>query len=64
VVEASESAVRKSLPYIDRDARLYVLDVERQIAWYLQNGMLQKPLSVQQFVDTSFVNEAVRQLGP
>jgi len=63
VVEASESAVRKSLPYIDRDARLYLLDVERQIAWYLQNGMLQKPLSVQQFVDVSFVNEAVRQLG-
>jgi hypothetical protein len=25
--------------------------------------MLQKPLSVQQFVDLSFVNEAVRQLG-
>jgi len=25
--------------------------------------MLQRPLSVQQFVDTSFVNEAVRQLG-
>ncbi len=63
VVGAPESAVRKSLPYIDRNARLYVLDIERQIAWYLQNGMLQRPLSVQQFVDTSFVNEAVRQLG-
>ncbi len=63
VVGAPESAVRKSLPYIDRDARLYLLDIERQIAWYLQNGMLQRPLSVQQFVDTSFVNEAVRQLG-
>ncbi len=63
VVGAPESAVRKSLPYIDRDARLYVLDIERQVAWYLQNGMLQRPLSVQQFVDTSFVNEAVRQLG-
>ncbi len=62
-VGASESAVRKSLPYIDRDARLYLLDVERQIAWYLQNGMLQRPLSIQQFVDLSFVNEAVRQLG-
>jgi len=64
VVEAPESAVRRSLPYIDRNARLYVLDIERQIAWYLQNGMLQRPLPVQQFVDMSFVNEAVHLLGP
>lgn len=59
-----ESVVRKSLPYIDRDARLYTLDLERQEAWYLQNGMITRALPLSRLVDTSVVSEAVRQLGP
>ncbi len=60
----SESSVRDSLPYIDRDARLYTLDIERQQAWYLQNGMTSRAVPVGEFVDQSFVTEAIRALGP
>jgi len=63
-IDQPEAAVAKSLPYIDRDARLYLLDLERQEAWYVRNGMASRYVPLDQFVDTSFVTEAVRSLGP
>lgn len=63
-IDQPEAAVAKSLPYIDRDARLYLLDLERQEAWYVRNGMASRYVPLEQFVDTSFVTEAVRSLGP
>ncbi|HEV2358139.1 MAG TPA: ABC transporter substrate-binding protein [bacterium] len=63
-IDQTEPAVAKSLPYIDRDARLYLLDLERQEAWYVANGMATRYVPLNQFVDTGFVTEAVRSLGP
>ena len=63
-IDQPETAVAKSLPYIDRDARLYLLDIERQEAWYVAHGMATRFVPLGQFVDTSFVTEAVRSLGP
>lgn len=63
-IDQPEAAVAKSLPYIDRNARLYLLDLERQEAWYVQNGMASRYIPLGQFVDTSFVTEAARSLGP
>ncbi|HXX39344.1 MAG TPA: ABC transporter substrate-binding protein [bacterium] len=63
-LDQSASSVRESLPYIDRNARLYTLDLQRQEAWYLQHGMITQVIPLEQFVDTSFITEALRQLGP
>ena len=63
-IDQPEAAVAKSLPYIDRNARLYLLDLERQEAWYVQNGMAARYVPLDQFVDSTFVNDAVRSLGP
>ncbi|HKX19891.1 MAG TPA: ABC transporter substrate-binding protein [bacterium] len=63
-IDQPEAAVAKSLPYIDRNARLYLLDLERQEAWYVQNGMASRYVPLDQFVDSSFVNDAVRSIGP
>jgi NitT/TauT family transport system substrate-binding protein len=63
-LDQPDSVVQRSLPYIDRDGRLYTLDLERQEAWYLQNGMISRPVPLSRFVDMSFVGEAVRRLGP
>jgi NitT/TauT family transport system substrate-binding protein len=63
-IDQPQPAVAKSLPYIDRDARLYLLDLERQEAWYVQQGMVAHFVPLSQFVDTTFVTEAARALGP
>ena len=62
-IDQPEPAVAKSLPYIDRDARLYLLDLERQEAWYVQQGMATRFVPLKEFVDTSFVTEAAQALG-
>jgi len=64
ILEQPESAVRDSLPYIDRNGRLYTLDLQRQETWYFQNGMIDQMVPLERFVDQSFIAEAVRQLGP
>ncbi len=38
-------AIERGLPFIDRDARLDVKDVQRQIAWYESKGMLKEAIS-------------------
>jgi NitT/TauT family transport system substrate-binding protein len=61
-IEQPESAVEGSLPYIDHDARLYTLDLEHQLAWYVQNGMVAAPRPVDQVVDGSFLRDALNAL--
>lgn len=62
-IEQPEAAVEASLPYIDRDARLYTLDLEHQLAWYVQNGMVTTPRPADQVVDATFLREALAGLG-
>lgn len=62
-IEQPESAVEDSLPFIDRDARLYTLDLEHQLAWYVQNGMVTAPRPVGQVVDGTFLRDALTALG-
>jgi NitT/TauT family transport system substrate-binding protein len=61
-IEQPESAVQDSLPYIDHDARLYTLDLEHQLAWYVQNGMVAAPRPVDQVVDGTFLRDALNAL--
>ena len=60
--ETSPQIVRVGFPYQDRDGRLDVQDVARQLAWYHKTGMITKSLLPRDLVDTSFVDEAVRAL--
>ena len=59
---ATPEVVRVGFPYQDRDARLDVADVGRQLAWYHRAGMITAPLQVRDLVDGSFLEEALRAL--
>jgi NitT/TauT family transport system substrate-binding protein len=61
---ARPEIIRLGFPYQDRNGRLLVPDVERQMKWWVDNGFMKSALPVKKIVDTSFVEEAVRQLGP
>lgn len=47
--------LREGVPYYDRDDRLDVADVERQIAWYEQQGMLKGSIDPQKVIDKRYV---------
>jgi len=59
---APPDVVRVGFPYQDRDGRLDVADVERQLAWYHRAGMVTAPLRPRDLVDGSFLEEALRAL--
>ncbi len=61
---ASPEIVRAGFPYQDRDGRLDVADVGRQLAWYHKAGMITAALQPPDLVDGSFLEEAIRTLGP
>jgi NitT/TauT family transport system substrate-binding protein len=59
---AAPEVVRVGFPYQDRDARLDVADIGRQLAWYHKAGMIPAPLQARDLVDGSFLEEALRAL--
>jgi NitT/TauT family transport system substrate-binding protein len=59
---ATPEVVRVGFPYQDRDGRLDVADIGRQLAWYHKAGMVTAPLEVRDVVDGSFLEEALRAL--
>jgi NitT/TauT family transport system substrate-binding protein len=59
---APADVVRVGFPYQDRDARLDVADIGRQLAWYHRAGMVTAPLQPRDLVDGSFLEEALRSL--
>jgi NitT/TauT family transport system substrate-binding protein len=59
---AAPEVVRVGFPYQDRDGRLDVPDIGRQLAWYHKAGMLTAPLQPRDLVDGSFLEEALRAL--
>ena len=61
---ATPEVVRVGFPYQDRDGRLDVADIGRQLAWYHKAGMVTTPLQVRDVVDGSFLEEALRALPP
>jgi hypothetical protein len=54
--------IRVGFPYQDRDARLDVPDIGRQLGWYHKAGMVTRPLVPRDLVDASFLDEALRTL--
>lgn len=49
------AAVEASAYYIDPQARLDVVDIERQLAWYKAEGLVDKNVDARNIVDPSFV---------
>jgi NitT/TauT family transport system substrate-binding protein len=58
--EARPEVIRLGFPFQDRNARLLVTDIERQMTWWADNGFMKRTIPVKGIVDTSFVEEAAR----
>lgn len=50
-------------PYQDRNGRLWVDDVGRQMAWWQRHGFIKSTIPLKDIVDTSFVEAAVKAIG-
>ena len=59
---ARPEIIRLGLPFQDRNGRLLVPDIERQMAWWTRNGFMKRPVTLRDIVDTSFLEEAVKAL--
>src|SRR5216684_3316638 len=59
---ARPEIIRLGFPFQDRNGRLLVTDIERQMSWWVANGFMKKTLPLKAIVDTSFVEEAVKGL--
>jgi hypothetical protein len=60
--DTTPDVVRVGFAYQDRDARLDVADIGRQLAWYRRAGMVTGRLEPRDLVDGSFLDEALRAL--
>ena len=56
---ARPEIIRLGFPFQDRNGRLLVPDIERQMTWWVANGFMKQPLALKAIVDTSFLEEAV-----
>jgi NitT/TauT family transport system substrate-binding protein len=60
---AGPAIIKLGFPFQDRNARLLVTDIERQMKWWQENGFIKRVLPLNTIVDTSFVEEAAKGLG-
>jgi len=58
--EARPEVIRLGFPFQDRNGRLLVTDIERQMQWWTQNGFMKRTIPIKGIVDTSFVEEAAK----
>jgi len=56
---AKPEIIRVGFPYQDRDGRLLVPDIEKQMAWWVRHGFMKSTIPLGEIVDTSFVDAAV-----
>lgn len=52
--------VRRGFPYQDRNGRLLVDDIARQMAWWHKHGFMKSTIPLKDIVDTSFLEAAAR----
>jgi NitT/TauT family transport system substrate-binding protein len=60
---ARPEIIKLGFPFQDRNGRLLVTDIERQMTWWQANGFIKRVLPLSQIVDMSFVEEAAKGLG-
>jgi NitT/TauT family transport system substrate-binding protein len=61
--EQKTEAIALALPYNDRNGKLFAEDIQKQLDWYYDHGMVSKKMSGSDMVDLSFWKEALQQLG-
>jgi NitT/TauT family transport system substrate-binding protein len=57
---ARPEIIRLGFPYQDRNGRLLVEDIGKQIDWWVKNGFMKSTLPVREVVDTSFIEAAIQ----
>ncbi|WP_324667995.1 ABC transporter substrate-binding protein [Geochorda subterranea] len=60
---ARPDAIALSLAYVDPEARVDVADLRQQQEWYQAHGLLARVVDPAQFVDMSFIDEALAGLA-
>jgi NitT/TauT family transport system substrate-binding protein len=55
--------IKLGFPYQDRNGRLWVEDVGRQMAWWQRHGFIKSTIPLKDIVDTSFLEAAVKAIG-
>jgi len=58
--EARPEVIRLGFSFQDRNARLLVTDIERQMKWWTDNGFMKRAIPLKGIADTSFVEEAAK----
>jgi len=57
---ARPEVIKLGFPYQDRNGRLLVTDIEKQMKWWVAHGFIKSMLPLKDIVDTSFIEEAIR----
>ena len=57
---APEAVIKLGLPYQDRNGRLWVEDIARQMTWWQRHGFIKATVPLKDIVDPSFVEAAVK----
>lgn len=58
-----EENVKQGLPYMDRDGKLLATDIKTQVDWYAKEKLIDKAIDPAGIVNTSLLDEALKQLG-
>ena len=60
---APPPVIALGFPYQDRNGRLWVDDIGRQMTWWQRHGFIKSSIPLKDIVDTSFVEAAVKAIG-
>lgn len=60
---APAAVITLGFPYQDRNGRLWVEDIGRQMGWWQRHGFIKTTIPLKDIVDTSFVEAAVKAIG-
>jgi NitT/TauT family transport system substrate-binding protein len=57
---ARPEIIRIGFPYQDRNGRLLVPDIEKQMKWWVEHGFMKSLIPLKEIVDTSFIEAAIQ----
>lgn len=63
-VKKPELYEKMVMPGLDPDGRVNASGMTADMQWFLSKGFIKQPVDLATVIDDSFVDQAVRQLGP
>lgn len=57
---AKPEIIKLGFPYQDRNGRLLVTDIEKQMTWWVEHGFMKSMIPLKEIVDTSYTEEAIK----